>query len=90
MIVSIDIPDRTWERICDVADQRDARVDKFLTYVVEAAFQVKGEERDRIISRVVRGLPDKQIAAELNLTNMRVAEVRRSAGFKANKRKASK
>jgi len=87
MIVTVDIPERLWARVCDVADQRDVRVDRFLTWVITSAFNVQGDENERIISRVIRGLPDKQIARELNLTNLHVAEVRRRAGFKANRRR---
>jgi FixJ family two-component response regulator len=86
MRVQVDLPDPIGWQLANLAEARDMRISDYLADLGAAAIaRPKSVEFDPIIARVRSGLTDKQIAAELNLTNRVVADRRRHHGYPANK-----
>jgi len=84
MKVTIDIPDREWWFLSEMAERRGVTVSDLIRF---APSHVQGVTQDDLIHALNEaGLPDADIAARLGILLRRVAERRRYMGLAANKR----
>lgn len=84
MRVTVDIPDREWWFLSEMAEKRGVTVSDLIRF---APSHVQGVTQDDLIFALNEaGLPDADIAARLGVLLRRVAERRRYMGLTANKR----
>lgn len=86
MKVTIDVPDREWWHLTDLAEQRGVKVSDMVKLTLTTAHTIT--QTDYIRTLNASGLPDADIADQLGLTVGYVAERRRWMGLKANRRPA--
>lgn len=87
MKLEIDIPDRVFWFLAEVAEQRGVHVSDMVRF---SAARARGVTQDDIIQALWRaGLPDADIADRMGMLNHNVAVRRRYMGLPANKRPAN-
>lgn len=85
MKVELDLPDKAFYRLAAGAEQYGMTTAELIADLTLAAIRrIPEGGADPVVARWRKGWPDKQIAADLNLTNLRVANVRRKYGLPAN------
>lgn len=85
MRVPLDIPDKVFAALVDVADARNVKVDQLIAQSILALVPREVPARERIPGLVQAGLPDAVIAERLRVRKAFVAEVRRAYGLKPNR-----
>jgi hypothetical protein len=84
--ITIDVPDREWWTLADLAERRGVKVSQMVKLTLTTNHTIT--QLDVIRSLVDAGLPDADIADRLGLTVMYVAGKRRWMGLKPNRRPA--
>lgn len=85
MRVVLDLPDKQWAALIDVADRQQVKVTELLTRNILALIPREVPARERIPGLVKGGLPDAVIAERLGVPKGFVGEVRRAHGLRPNK-----
>lgn len=90
MKFQVEIPDVVFWKVAGMAEQHDMTVPNYLAELAFAASKARSPlVNDPIIMRWRAGLSDREIAAELNITNSQVSTRRRLYGFPANRSRRS-
>lgn len=83
-VVQVSLPENVWGRLASIADDRGTTVAEV---IAETMTRLVPQPRtvDAVVPLVLAGLPDKEIARRLDLTNLAVQTRRRAAGLPANR-----
>lgn len=85
MNINLQLPPKAVSRLADEADQYGMTVAELVADLTLVWIRrIPEGAADPIVARWRKGWTDKQIAADLDLTNLRVANVRRKYGLPAN------
>lgn len=90
MKVQIELPDRVWGRLVDLADERRTKVPDLIADAVAGLIPTAEEDRKKVRELWELGLMDAEIARELNWTNKRVATRRREMDLLPRRPKKTK
>lgn len=86
MKVTIDISDREWWELTELAEQRGVKVADMVKIALTTPHTITQTDMIQALNKA--GLPDADIAGRLNLTVGYVAQRRRWLGLKPNRRPA--
>ena len=90
MKVTVTLPARLFNKLADLGEVYDMRVDELLIELSAQALAKRAPDLSHpVVARWREGMSDAQIAADLNMTNAAVADSRRRHGLPANSRKGS-
>ncbi|MFJ4173365.1 hypothetical protein [Microbacterium sp. NPDC089696] len=84
MRVVIDIPDRDYGRLVNVAEGMGVKVPELIFAATLELMPWRETTADRVEHLVRAGLSDARIAQRLDVPNWKVAQYRRDAGLAAN------
>lgn len=85
MRVVLDLPDKQWAALVEVADHQNVKVNELVTRSILALIPRDVSARERIPGLVKGGLPDAVIAERLRVPKGFVATVRRAHGLPPNR-----
>lgn len=96
MKVHLDVPDKIWAQLVDLAEARHVTVAVVVSAAVADALRPSSmarleaeARRNHVIQLVKAGMTDRQIAERLNELKYYVSDTRRSAGLPANRQSRS-
>ena len=84
MKITVDIPDRVWWNLSELAEKRGVKVGELVRITIRETPQ--DTQDDLIKTLVTSGFPDADVAARLGILVYQVATRRRWMGLKPNKR----
>lgn len=88
MKVTVTLPARLFNKLADLGEVYDMRVDELLIELSAQALARRAPDLSHpVVARWREGMSDKQIAADLGMTNAAVADARRRHGLPANSRR---
>lgn len=85
MRITLDLPDKQWAALVDVADRQQVKVNDLIARSVLSLIPREIPARERIPDLVRAGLPDAVIAERLRVLKSFVAEVRRAHSLPPNR-----
>lgn len=85
MRVTLNLPDKQWAALVEIADNQNVKVDELVTRSIMSLIPREIPARERIPDLVRGGLPDAVIAERLRVGKAFVAETRRAHGLKPNR-----
>lgn len=89
-VVQVRIPSRLLTKLADLADAHDMRINDFLLELgIQALHRRAPDISNPVVSRWADGWTDRQIAADLGMTNAAVAAQRRKFNLFANSNRSA-